>query len=250
MAKWISHRGESADAPENTLPAFKLALERNTDGFETDIHLTADNVLICCHDANTFRTCQGVSMIIEQSKWEDLKQLDASYNRTGFENVSLPLFADSLKYLGKDKLYYVEIKENDLRVMDAMIREVDAAGIERKQIVMISFHADVVRAYKEKYPEMEALFLYYIGKDGEKTLAEKTDDLISRTKELKADGVDVGMAPDEDFNLFVKKVHDAGLKCAVWTVDQPVVAKRWVEAGVDAVTSNCAAKAQKWVESH
>ena len=93
MAKWISHRGESADAPENTLPAFKLALERNTDGFETDIHLTADNVLICCHDANTFRTCQGVSMIIEQSKWEDLKQLDASYNRTGFENVSLPLFA-------------------------------------------------------------------------------------------------------------------------------------------------------------
>ena len=53
-----------------------------------------------------------------------------------------------------------------------------------------------------------------------------------------------------NFNLFVKKVHDAGLKCAVWTVDQPVVAKRWVEAGVDAVTSNCAAKAQKWVESH
>ena len=42
MVKWISHRGESADAPENTLPAFKLALERNTDGFETDIHLTAD----------------------------------------------------------------------------------------------------------------------------------------------------------------------------------------------------------------
>ena len=250
MVKWISHRGESADAPENTLPAFKLALERNTDGFETDIHLTADNVLICCHDANTFRTCQGVSMIIKQSNWDDLKQLDASYNRTGFENVSLPLFSDSLKYLGKDKLYYVEIKENDLRIMDVMLRQVDDAGIDRKQIVMISFHADVVRAYKEKYPEMEALFLTWIGKDEEKTFVEKTDDLIHRAKELKADGVDVMMAPDEDFNTFVKKVHNAGLKCAVWTIDHAVVAKRWVDAGVDAITSNCAAKAREWVQNH
>ena len=249
MVKWISHRGESADAPENTLPAFKLALERNTDGFETDIHLTADNVLICCHDANTFRTCQGVSMVIEESKWEDLKQLDASYSRTGFGNVSLPLFSDSLKYLGKDKLYYVEIKENDLRVMDVMLQQVDAAGIDRKQIVMISFHADVVRAYKEKYPEMEALFLYYIGKD-EKSMAEKTDALIERTRELKADGIDVGMAPDEDFDTFVKKVHDAGMKCAVWTVDHAVVAKRWMDAGVDAITSNCAAKVRSMVETY
>ncbi|MBR2720982.1 MAG: glycerophosphodiester phosphodiesterase, partial [Lentisphaeria bacterium] len=39
MVKWISHRGESLDAPENSLAAFKLSLERKTDGMECDVHL-------------------------------------------------------------------------------------------------------------------------------------------------------------------------------------------------------------------
>ena len=40
--KWISHRGESADAPENSIAAFKLSLERRTDCMECDVHLTRD----------------------------------------------------------------------------------------------------------------------------------------------------------------------------------------------------------------
>lgn len=44
MTLWVSHRGESYDAPENTLSAFKLARERNTDAWETDIHFTGDKV--------------------------------------------------------------------------------------------------------------------------------------------------------------------------------------------------------------
>ena len=250
MVKWISHRGESADAPENTLPAFQLAFERDTDGMETDIHLTADNVLVCCHDADTLRTCQGYSYIIEETNWDVLKDLDASSSRSGFENVRIPRFSETLKYLGKGKEYYVEIKENDLRVMDAMIKEADAAGIDRKQIVMISFHADVVKAYKEKYPDMEALFLYSFGSEADKSYAEKTIDVLNIAKETKADGVDIWIAPSEISSEFVKKFHDAGLKVAVWTIDQYVLAKRWADAGVDAITSNCAAKVRDWVQNH
>ena len=43
--EWISHRGESIDAPENTLSAFQLAMERDTDGIETDIHYFSHNCL-------------------------------------------------------------------------------------------------------------------------------------------------------------------------------------------------------------
>ena len=75
MTKWISHRGESLDAPENTLAAFRLAMERGSDGVETDIHLTADGILVCCHDADTKHTC-GESRIIEETPFAELETLD------------------------------------------------------------------------------------------------------------------------------------------------------------------------------
>ena len=52
---WISHRGESFDAPENTVEAFQLALDRKTSGSECDIHLTADKKLVTCHDSDTIQ---------------------------------------------------------------------------------------------------------------------------------------------------------------------------------------------------
>ena len=53
--EWISHRGESADAPENTLESFALARERKTDGSECDVHFTHDGKLVVCHDNTTER---------------------------------------------------------------------------------------------------------------------------------------------------------------------------------------------------
>ena len=51
----VAHRGASADAPENTLPAFELAWERNADRIEGDFFLTSDNVIVCFHDKTTER---------------------------------------------------------------------------------------------------------------------------------------------------------------------------------------------------
>ena len=57
--RFISHRGESYDAPENTMAAFQLAVDRQTAGFECDVYLTADNEIVCMHDATTTRTTDG-----------------------------------------------------------------------------------------------------------------------------------------------------------------------------------------------
>ena len=47
-----AHRGESADAPENTMAAFRLAWKRNDDAIELDVHLTKDGKLVVVHDGN------------------------------------------------------------------------------------------------------------------------------------------------------------------------------------------------------
>lgn len=52
----LAHRGARAHAPENTLPAFNLALEQGADAIETDLRITRDRVIVCIHDATVDRT--------------------------------------------------------------------------------------------------------------------------------------------------------------------------------------------------
>ena len=250
MTQWISHRGESADAPENTLPAYLLAGERDTDGFELDIHLTEDGKLVCIHDSDTWRTCQGISRIVENTSFDDLEKLDASYMKNGFDGVKIPLFSDALKCLKPGKVCFVEIKENNPAVIDAMIEVEREAGISPERIVMISFHSEIVRIFKQRFPERTALFLASSLCNEGGIREDRMEELFRTACEIKADGVDIFLAPQFISREFVRRIHDAGLKCAVWTVDQASAAKSWKDAGADAITSNCAAKVREWVRTH
>ena len=60
-----AHRGASGYAPENTLPAFQLAVDMGADGIECDIHQTKDGVLVVCHDDTIQRTSTGSGKISE-----------------------------------------------------------------------------------------------------------------------------------------------------------------------------------------
>ena len=53
------HRGASGHAPENTLPAFKMAADMGADGVELDIQLTKDGEIVVCHDETIDRTSSG-----------------------------------------------------------------------------------------------------------------------------------------------------------------------------------------------
>ena len=129
---FISHRGESEDAPENTLPAFELSRERATSGMECDIHLTKDHVLVTIHDSSTERV-SGREMIVEESTFAELQTLDVSNHKPAFCNTRIPKFSETLRYLGPGRLFYVEIKGDDPAVIDAMISELDAAKSRRNR---------------------------------------------------------------------------------------------------------------------
>lgn len=236
---WISHRGESKDAPENTIPAFQLSFDRRTDGMECDIHLTADGKLAVCHDSDTVRTC-GRSLIIEESTYSELLELDAANGKTEYRNVRIPLFAETLKTLG-DRLYYVEIKKNDPAVIDAMIRILDEEKVPPEQVVMISFHADIVRIFKERYPRRKALWLTSFKAFEDGSWQYTADALIAKLRSLGADGVDIHANMTFVDQDYVAKVRDAGFTFAVWTVDDEAPARKLIAMGVDAITSNRAA---------
>ena len=237
---WISHRGESCDAPENTLAAFALSLERKTDGMECDVHLTAYGKLVVCHDSDTLRTC-GKSLNIEESSYADLLNLSADNHKPGFDGVRIPLFAETLKQLGAGRTYYVEIKNNDPAVIDALIAELEQAAVPPEQVVMISFHADIVKIFKARYPERKALFLTSFKVFQQGTWAPTAEELITQLQELGADGVDIHCNLSFITQEYVDKIKAAGLDFAVWTVDDEAMARRFMSMYVDAITSNRAA---------
>ena len=69
------HRGASTYALENTMPAFRLAMEMGTDGFGNDIHLTKDKVFVVSHDASIAR-CSDGNVLIHESTLEELRRFD------------------------------------------------------------------------------------------------------------------------------------------------------------------------------
>lgn len=59
MTEIFAHRGASGYAPENTLEAFRLAMEQGADGIELDVHLTKDGEVVVIHDETIDRTGNG-----------------------------------------------------------------------------------------------------------------------------------------------------------------------------------------------
>jgi glycerophosphoryl diester phosphodiesterase len=128
--KIIAHRGASGYAPENTLPAFELALSMGADILELDVHLSADGHLVVMHDADLARTT-GVKGAIASSHWEALSQLDAgSWYGENFAGTKIPELQQVLAMAKGKAQVLIELK-NDTKnrpypgLADAVIATLD-----------------------------------------------------------------------------------------------------------------------------
>jgi glycerophosphoryl diester phosphodiesterase len=117
----IAHRGASAYAPENTLPAYRLAVEQGAHFVEQDLQITEDGVLVCLHDLTLERTTDVAAIYpgrhrreLGRRRWyvsdftlEEIKRLDAGSWFSGeFRGVRIPTFQEAIDLLrGKAGLY-------------------------------------------------------------------------------------------------------------------------------------------------
>ena len=246
--EWISHRGESLDAPENTMSAFLLAMERETDGIETDIHLTSDGELVCIHDGNTRRVGDR-EIKIEESTFAETQSVDVSNGMAAYKGEKIPLFRSVLAILRPGRKFYVEVKENDPRVLPVMRRELERSGVALENIVMISFHRDIVRESRRVMPEVKTLWLTSFSEENG-GVSPTPEETIAFLKEAKADGIDAHALEKAFDAAYIKALKDAGFYVAVWTVDDAGAAERYAAMGVDSITSDCAAKLRALLKGH
>jgi glycerophosphoryl diester phosphodiesterase len=107
------HRGDRADAPENTMPAFEAAFAAGLDVVETDVQLTADGVPVLLHDPTVDRTTNGTGAIVDLT-FAEVQKLDAgSWFSKEYTGTRIPQLAEFLDLLAATphKRALLELKE-------------------------------------------------------------------------------------------------------------------------------------------
>ncbi len=236
---FISHRGESMDAPENTLAAFQLAWEQDSDGIEADFHLLKDGEIVCMHDTNTLRTT-GVDSELSQLNKVEVKKLDAGSWKDGqWRETRVPLFDEVLATIPNGKLIYIELK-NMSNDKIAQIKSILAArGINLAQVVIISFNDDIIKAAKIIIPEAKALLICGLNYQDDVGFTPSLEELKLRLQQTHADGLDCHAIKELNAE-FIQSIRDAGYEFHVWTIDDIELAQQFVDLKVDSITSNCA----------
>ncbi|KAG5980461.1 hypothetical protein E4U55_004004 [Claviceps digitariae] len=136
----IAHRGYKALWPENTMGAFRAAVEAGARGLETDVHLTADGVAVLSHDA-TLTRCFGLDRALKDCTWEFLSGVQTIRQ----PRQGLPRLRDLLAWLvEEDKLAAGEEEEEecvrpwvllDIKLDDEAEHIVEAIRIAISQVI-------------------------------------------------------------------------------------------------------------------
>ncbi len=108
----LAHRGCRAQAPENSMPAFELALEQGADVLETDLQITKDRELLCIHDSTVDRTTNG-SGRVDQMTLEEVKQLRVLGNNDDtYPDAKVPTLAELLEAFADRTFFALELKSS------------------------------------------------------------------------------------------------------------------------------------------
>jgi glycerophosphoryl diester phosphodiesterase len=150
----IAHRGESRDAPENTLAAFDLAWERGARAIECDVHLTRDGKLAVIHDANT-RRIGGPNLLLRIQTLAQLQLLDAgSWKSRKWAGVRIPSIEEVLDSVPARGRIFIELKEGP-ECVPAVVRAIKRCRLKNSQIVVMSFDEGSVERAVVALPRIE-----------------------------------------------------------------------------------------------
>lgn len=202
-----AHKGYSSKAPENTLPAFELAIDCDkVDYIELDVRETKDGVPVVIHDAN-LASAAGEDILIYDLELAELQKIPVTYgfDSSEFASVRISPLEDILKKYAGVKDFIIEIKASDktpqlpAKVVDLM----EKYGIERSSVVH-SGNYQTLKAVKEKNPDILCGFIIAVSTSGYADLPYA--DFFSVEHTYISDNM-------------IDQIHARGKEVYVWTVN-------------------------------
>ncbi|KAK2615028.1 hypothetical protein N8I77_001807 [Diaporthe amygdali] len=214
----VAHRGYKASFPENTMGAFRGAVDVGAHAIETDVHLSRDGVVVIAHDKDLKR-CYGVDKAVRDCDWEYLSTLKTLKE----PRQNMCRLIDLLEYLaepGNESIWVLlDIKIDDApREMIPRIAATIASAPQKKwekRIVLGCWRAEHLRLCHELLPDFA---ITYIGLS-----------LILAREYMKIPNVAINMRQESLFGLggrsFRERCRAEGRPLYAWTVNK----KSWME---------------------
>lgn len=238
----IAHRGWSGIAPENTLPAFQLALHAAADLVELDYHHSADGVPVVMHDPTLARTTDaaarwpGSDLHVAARPLAELQALDAgTWFHPRFAGTAMPTLAEALAAIQPTGVTLIERKAGDAATLARLLREFDLVN----RVVVQSFDWDFLRALHAELPEQVLGALGPRHRSDGRPMTEE-DKILgpAQLDEMAAAGARVAVWSRSLDASSVAAARARGLKVWVYTIDAPAEMRRLLALGIDGLITN------------
>lgn len=214
----IAHRGDSAHAPENTLRAFRQAMDKHADGIELDVHLSADGEVVVIHDAYLNRTTNGHGLVAEHTLAE-LRKLDAG------EGETIPTLSEVLDILDENTFLNIELKGIHKKISTAVPRLVIESG-KQAQIIYSSFAPTLLYRLRQNLPDAKLGLLTLPGFSGK---------FMQMVYEPALQPWSLNPHHSTINPQYLEKAKQRGRRVFTYTVNQPEDVKRILQMGVDGI---------------
>ena len=227
----IAHRGFSGAAPENTLAAFRKAIEVGSDMIELDIQLSKDGKILVLHDDTLERTTNGQDRAVDYTL-KELKALDAgSWFGSQFSEEKIPTLKEVLQLAKGRVLVNIEIKHPDhgqypiTELVDRALEEVRNVGMVN-QVICSSFNPEALEWIKKNEPRVWVALLYHrpwnslpeVIRGKEYLVLNLRNSYLTKTK--------------------IANLHQARMKVNVYTVNSEEELEKFMRWRVDGIITN------------
>jgi len=240
----LAHRGASSLAPENTIEAFRLAVEAGAGGLELDVHMTRDGHIVVIHDATVDRTTDGAGPVSEMTL-DELRGFDTGHNFSPDGGPSHPYRGRGVRVPTLEEVLRefpgvavnIDIKAGHPGIEAAVLgvlRDADALG---RVLVVSTPHATVKRFRKVSgghvstgASKWEIGVFYLLSRLRLERLVRPAYDALQVP--LRHRGIRVVSL------RFIRAAHDRGVRVDVWTINQAGEMRRLLDLGADVIMTD------------
>jgi glycerophosphoryl diester phosphodiesterase len=248
----IAHRGASDELAEHTLAAYREAIDAGADALECDVRLTADTVLVCVHDRRIDRTSDGRGVVANHTLaqlqqrdfaswkhgWDDAVDAPVpTYDEVSSRVLTLEALLDLVDAAPRPVGLSIETKHpsrfgrlvEELLVETLRRREMlDPNRPKSARIRVMSFAEVALRRMRRLAPEVPRVLLM------DRVPIRSRSGWLPYGARFAGPGIDVL----REHPRYVRRVHEAGGKVHVWTVDDPADVELCLSLGVDGIITN------------
>jgi glycerophosphoryl diester phosphodiesterase len=241
----MAHRGASGEYPENTLPAFRAAVEVGADYIELDVHCTRDGEVVVIHDDGLSRVASD-NRFVAQVTMAELESVDAAFNFTrdgaGWpfrgQGIRVPRLAQVLESWPGSR-FVIEFKPRDPAIADATIEVVRRTRTDRR-VLFASEHLLPIARVRALAPQLptnmpatEIVAFMQALAPGAPAYAPAGDAL-----QIPPEHSGVRLATPE----VVATAHQNGLEVHVWTINDQRRMEEMLALGVDGIITDYPAR--------